>query len=92
MPKVQFWYERFQETKLEQGEEPEALKVMDLSDYTSTGNLTEEAYVNTASEEYVKANEKYEGKSPGVIEKSLTEQERNYDIKTQKQKKDVYRR
>ena len=47
MPKVQFWYERFQETKLEQGEETEALKVMDLSDYTSTGNLTEEAYVNT---------------------------------------------
>ena len=79
MPKVQFWYERFQETKLEQGEETEALKVMDLSDYTSTGNLTEEAYVNTASEEYVKANEKYEGKSPGVIEKSLTEQEKNYE-------------
>ena len=51
------------------------MKVVEMKDYTRTGELTEEQYIDTAGEELKKANEKYEGKEPGVIENSVRSQE-----------------
>ena len=44
-----------------------------MSEYQETGKLTEEAYVDTASEELKEQLQKYEGQESGEMEKQLLE-------------------
>lgn len=73
---LQYWYEKYKEDCLTSGEEIKDMKTVNVEDYTKTGEMTEEEYIDTASEELKKANEKYEGKEPGIIEKSVQAQDR----------------
>lgn len=75
LDKLQYWYEKYKEDCFNAGEEVKDMKVVEMKDYTRTGELTEEQYIDTAGEELKKANEKYEGKEPGVIENSVRSQE-----------------
>lgn len=71
MPKVKHWYGLYAGEQLKKGIEVPDMKSMDLNSYQKSGELTEEQYMDTASEELKKANEKYEGKEQGEIEKSV---------------------
>lgn len=75
MPKVEHWYRLYKEGQMEKGNEARDLKTMDLDGYARTGEMGEEDYINTADEDFVKANEKYEGREPGEVERSVREQE-----------------
>lgn len=68
---VEFWHKMYNQDLIKQGEEPRDMQIMTMEGYTNTGNLTEEQYVDTASEELVKANEKYEGRAPGEVENAV---------------------
>ncbi len=75
LDKLQYWYEKYKEDALNAGEEIKDMKIVEMNDYTRTGEMTEESYIDTASEELKKANEKYENKEPGSIEKSVQAQD-----------------
>lgn len=61
LKKVEHWYGLFKADMLKGGEEVKDMAVSDTLDaYMRTGNLTEETYIETASEDIKKANEKYE--------------------------------
>ena len=75
LPKVEHWYQMYQEKCLADGKEVGELKVVGMSEYQETGKLTEEAYVDTASEELKEQLQKYEGQESGEMEKQLLEKE-----------------
>lgn len=61
LKKAEHWYSLFRADMLKSGEEVKDMTVSDTLDaYMQTGNMTEEAYVETASEDIRRANEKYE--------------------------------
>lgn len=82
LDKLQYWYEKYKEDCFNAGEEVKDMKVIEMQDYARTGEMTEEQYIDTASEELKKANEKYEGKEPGVIENSVQKQENGIKSET----------
>lgn len=75
MQKVEHWYQLYQEQQLSRGNEVKDLKSVSMEQYTGTAQMSEEQYVDTASEELRKRMEKYEGQEPGEIEKSIMQQE-----------------
>lgn len=76
IPQVQKWYEMYTSDQKKRGIEMPELKHMQMNEYTQFGAMTEEQYADTADEELKKANEKYEGREPGEIEKSVMKQEK----------------
>lgn len=76
MPQVQLWYEMYTKDQKARGIDVPEMKAMDMNEYTKSAEMTEEQYVDTADEELKKANEKYEGREPGEIEKSVAKQEK----------------
>lgn len=75
MPKVEHWYNLYMTDQLKKGIYVPEMKNMDMNSYKKSGEMTEEQYIGTASEDLKKANEKYEGKEQGAIEKSVMKQE-----------------
>ena len=75
LPKVEHWYQMYQEKCLSEGKKVGDFKVVGMEEYQETGKLTEEAYVDTASKELKEQLQKYEGKEPGELEKQLIEKE-----------------
>lgn len=75
LPKVEHWYQMYQEKCLSKGKKVGDFKVVGMEEYQETGKLTEEAYVDTASKELKEQLQKYEGKEPGELEKQLIEKE-----------------
>ncbi len=75
MAQLQQWFTLYQSDMLKDGIEVPDMKHMDMDGYMRTAEMTEEQYVDTASEDLKKANEKYEGKEPGTIEKRVMRQE-----------------
>lgn len=71
LPKVEHWYNLYKADMLKAGVEVKDMSVVSMDQYQATGRMTEQEYVNTANEELQKANEKYEGKEPGEIEKAV---------------------
>lgn len=67
LPKVQHWFRLYQSEQLEEGKEVPDLACIDMQQYTSTGEMTEEQYVDTASPELQKQMAKYE-REPGEME------------------------
>lgn len=74
-PKVEYWFRLYKEDQYAKGNEVKEMKTVSMEEYTRTANMTEEAYVDTASAEMKQANEKYEGRKPGDIEQSVSDQE-----------------
>lgn len=74
--KVEYWFKLYQSDQMKKGIEVPEMKTVSMEEYTRTGEMTEEQYVDTADEELKKANEKYEGKEPGEVEKSVMKQEK----------------
>ena len=72
---VKYWYGMYQNDQLAKGNEVKDMNYVNMEDYTQTGNMTEEEYINTASPELQKANEKYENRKYGEIENSVIKQE-----------------
>ena len=68
---VGFWMKLHNEDSLQRGKDVKEMKMMDMDAYRNTGNMTEEQYVDTASKDLKQANEKYEGREPGQVEKIL---------------------
>lgn len=73
---VAFWMKLHNESLLKQGKEVKDMTVMSMANYTKTGEITEEQYIDTASEELKKANEKYEGQEKGEVEKAVMTEEK----------------
>lgn len=73
MAKVEHWYNLYKADMLKEGVEVKDMSVVSMEQYQETGKMTEQDYVNTADEELQKANEKYEGKEPGEVEKAVME-------------------
>lgn len=65
LPKVEHWYQMYQEKCLSEGKKVGDFKVVGMEEYQETGKLTEEAYVDTASKDLKEQLQKYEGKEPG---------------------------
>lgn len=76
VPNVEFWLKIYNQDLLNRGEKPVDMRNISMPEYTHTGEISEEQYADTASEELKKANEKYEGKSPGEAEQRIAEQEK----------------
>lgn len=70
--KVQQWYQLYQKQQLRNGTEVPDLQQIDMSAYTNTGRMSEEEYVDTASEKLKDANQKYE-REEGTFEKDVKE-------------------
>ena len=75
MPKVEHWYQLYQEQQLSRGNEVKDLRRVSMEQYTKTAEMTEEQYVDTASPDLKKKMEKYEGREPGEIEKTVMKRE-----------------
>ncbi len=73
MGKVNQWYKLKQRDLLNTGEELPPMETITMEQYQQTGVMDEEAYLNTADEEIVKANEKYTGREKGEIENLMHE-------------------
>lgn len=82
LQKVQFWYDLYRSDLQKKGVEIKDMRLCDMEDYKRTGEMTEEEYIDSSSEEFVKANEKYESKEPGEIEKSVRKQENKIHSKS----------
>ena len=76
VPNVQFWMQMYNQDLMNRGEMPKEMKNITLESYRRTGEMTEEQYAETATADIKKANEKYEGKEPGVIEKTVQNQDK----------------
>lgn len=71
MAKVEHWYNLYKSDLLKDGIEVKDMSIVSMDEYKATGKMTEQDYVNTADEDLKRANEKYEGKEPGEIEKTV---------------------
>lgn len=72
---VEFWHKMHNQDLIKQGEDPQDMQIMTMADYANTGNLSEEQYADTASEDMVRANAKYEGKMSGEAENAVKKEE-----------------
>jgi hypothetical protein len=75
LDKVKYWYGLYQSEQLAHGNEVKDMKFVSMEAYRQTGNMTAEDYIDTASPDLVNANEKYEGREAGEVEKSVMRQE-----------------
>ncbi|MBR0341629.1 MAG: hypothetical protein IJH64_05210 [Oscillospiraceae bacterium] len=73
MGKVNQWYKLKQRDMLHEGEELQPMETISMEQYQQTGAMSEQDYMDTAAEEMKKANEKYEGKEKGSLEKLAEE-------------------
>lgn len=71
MNKVHEWYKLKQQDLLKKGEIAPDYHSISQEQYQQTGEMTEQDYLDHADEFYKKANEKYEGKEQGELEKTL---------------------
>ena len=74
--KVEHWFQLYKGDRMASGEEVEDMRTVSMEQYTKTGEMTEEQYVDTMDEELSKANEKYEGRTPGAVENRVRESEK----------------
>lgn len=65
MGKVNQWYKLKQRDMLRAGEELPPLETISMEQYQQTGAMSEQDYMNTATEEMKQVNRKYEGKEKG---------------------------
>lgn len=75
MGKVNQWYKLKQRDMLHAGEELPPLETISMEQYQQTGAMSEQDYMNTATEEMKQANRKYEGKEKGEAEQLAEEKE-----------------
>lgn len=73
LKKAEHWYSLFKADMLKGGEEVKDMTVSDTLDaYIRTGNMTGEGYIDTASEDIKKANEKYENAGQSSLQQEIT--------------------
>lgn len=73
LKKAEHWYSLFKADMLKGGEEVKDMTVSDTLDaYIRTGNMTGEGYIDTASEDIKKANEKYENAGQSDLRQEIT--------------------
>ena len=75
MGKVNQWYKLKQRDMLHAGEELPPLETISMEQYQQTGAMSEQDYMNTATEEMKQANRKYKGKEKGEAEQLAEEKE-----------------
>ena len=68
LPKVEHWYRMLQEKCLSEGKLVKDFQTIDMGQYRETGTMSEESYVDTASQEMKEKLEKYEGQERGELE------------------------
>ena len=75
LPKVEHWYRMLQEKCLSEGKLVKDFQTIDMGQYRETGTMSEESYVDTASQEMKEKLEKYEGQERGELEEKVLETE-----------------
>ena len=75
MAKVNQWYKLKQRDMLKSGEELSPMETISMEQYQQTGALSEQDYINTATEELKQCNSKYEGREKGEIETIMEKKE-----------------
>ncbi|MCP1111433.1 hypothetical protein NK118_14360 [Lachnospiraceae bacterium PAL227] len=83
VPKVQHWYKLYSEECRKSGEELGSLQLITSEEYTHTGAISEEQYIQLAEGKYKEADEKYH-REPGEIEKLFLEGESDIRLATDK--------
>lgn len=73
LPQVEHWYKLMREDLAKEGTTIEDYSTITMTEYAQTGEMTEQSYIDGADKEYKEANQKYEGKEKGEIEKTLQE-------------------
>ncbi len=73
LPKVEHWYHLYKTDMMNQGKEVKDLSVVSMEQYQATGQMKEEDYIKSANQELKAANEKYEGREAGEIERAVVQ-------------------
>ncbi|HIZ59747.1 MAG TPA: hypothetical protein H9967_03420 [Candidatus Dorea faecipullorum] len=73
LPQVEHWYKLMREDLAKEGTTIEDYSTITMTEYAQTGEMTEQSYIDGADKEYKEANQKYEGKEKGEIEKAVQE-------------------
>lgn len=73
LPQVEHWYKLLKKDLAEEGTILEDYDTISMTEYSQTGQMTEQSYINGAAEEYREANEKYEGQEKGEMEQAVQE-------------------
>ena len=71
LPQVEHWYKLMREDLAKEGKTIEDYSTITMTEYAQTGQMTEQSYIDGADKEYKEANQKYEGKEKGEIEKTV---------------------
>ena len=78
LPQVEQWYQLKREDLKKEGIILDDYSTISMTEYSQTGQMTEQSYLDSASSEYQEANQKYEGIEKGEVEKTV---EKNQGIK-----------
>lgn len=73
LPQVEHWYKLMKDDLAKEGTVIEDYNTISMTEYAQTGQMTEQAYIDGAEKEYKEANQKYEGKEKGEVEKAVQE-------------------
>ena len=73
LPQVEHWYKLMKDDLAKDGTVIEDYNTISMTEYAQTGQMTEQSYINGADKEYQEANQKYEGKEKGEVEKAVQE-------------------
>lgn len=73
LPKVEHWFSLYKEECIGRGEATPEMQVINAEGYMNTGKIDEEQYMDTADDKIKAANEAFEGKAPGNLEKEATQ-------------------
>ncbi|MEE1227333.1 MAG: hypothetical protein U0K57_00025 [Lachnospiraceae bacterium] len=71
MKKVTEWYKLKQQDLLKEGEIAPDYHTISEQEYQQTGEMTDQEYLENADETYQKANEKYQGREQGELERQV---------------------
>ena len=73
LPQVEHWYKLMKDDLAKEGTILEDYDTISMTEYSQTGKMTEQSYINGAEEGYKEANEKYEGQEKGKVETAVQE-------------------
>lgn len=73
------WYQLKREDLKKEGITLDDYSTISMTEYSQTGQMTEQSYLDSASSEYREANQKYEGEQKGEVEKTVEKNQRIKD-------------
>lgn len=76
LPQVEQWYQLKREDLKKEGITLEDYSTISMTEYSQTGQMSEQSYMESASTDYQEANQKYEGREKGEVENAVKENQK----------------